>query len=115
VTEVVGGLRRPRGLDPASLMFYDVSTVDCETDQGGHLPRVRLLQGTASRAADHDRPADQAGRIPLAVNAFQGNRPRPRPILPGNVRSQEPRVGGVPSSCPRASNPHDLSIGPPDD
>jgi hypothetical protein len=63
------------GLGPASLVLYAVSTLYFETDAGDGFREPGVLQGAASGAADHHRPADRAGRVPadgLRVRGEQG-------------------------------------------
>ena len=49
---------------------------------GRRVPRARLLQGAAAGAADHDRAAHRAGRVPAHGLAFEGNRAETKTMLP---------------------------------
>ena len=64
--------------------FYGVSTLYFETGQGDGFRGAGVLQATPSGPADHHRAAHRRSRVPLMVQALEGNKAETKTMLPGH-------------------------------
>src|SRR5262245_57782763 len=86
-------MRRPHRVGPASMVFYDVSTLYFQTDTADGLRQPRVRQGTAHGTPGHDR-------TPTGCRGLRGQLAETATMLPFSsaAAQRRGRIGSGPTT-----------------